>query len=114
MEQRLAELKTRLAEINDLGKTAALLGWDQRVFMPPAGGPARAEQLATLSRIVHERFTDPEVGRLLEELEPYGESLPYESDAASLTRTTRHDYEKAVRAPAELRVEISRAASHGY
>jgi carboxypeptidase Taq len=114
MEQRLAELKTRLAEINDLGKTAALLGWDQRVFMPPAGGGVRAEQLATISRIVHERFTDPEVGRLLDELQPYGESLPYDSDEASLIRTTRADFEKAVRVPADLRVEISRAASHGY
>jgi carboxypeptidase Taq len=114
MEQRLAELKARLAEINDLGKAAALLGWDQRVFMPPAGGPVRAEQLATISRIVHERFTDPEVGRLLDELEPYGESLDHDSDDASLIRTTKHDFEKAVRVPADLRVELSRAASHGY
>src|SRR4051794_5274702 len=114
MEQRLAELKTRLAEINDLGKTAALLGWDQRVFMPPAGGAVRAEQLATLSRIVHDKFTDPEVGGLLDELEPHGASLPYDSDDASLIRTTRTDYEKAVRVPADLRVEISRAASLGY
>jgi carboxypeptidase Taq len=114
MEQRLAELKARLAEINDLGKTAALLGWDQRVFMPPAGGAVRAEQLATISRIVHQRFTDPEVGRLLDELQPYGESLEYDSDDASLIRTTRHDYEKAVRVPADLRVELARASSHGY
>jgi carboxypeptidase Taq len=114
MEQRLEELKNRLAEISDLGKATALLGWDQRVFMPPAGGAVRAEQMATLSRIIHERFTDPEVGRLLDELTPYGESLPYDSDDASLIRTTSADYEKAVRVPGDLRVELSRAASLGY
>jgi carboxypeptidase Taq len=114
MEQRLAELKTRLAEINDLGKASALLAWDQRVMMPPAGAGVRAEQLATLSRIMHDRFTGPEIGRLLEELEPYGESLPFDSDDASLIRVTRRDYDKAVRVPADLRFEMSRAASHGY
>ena len=32
--------------------------------MPPRGTEARAEQLSTLGRIAHERFTDDEVGRL--------------------------------------------------
>ncbi|MFN2471339.1 MAG: carboxypeptidase M32 [Gaiellaceae bacterium] len=114
MEQRLAELKHRLAEIVDLGKAAALAGWDQRVMMPPAGAAVRAEQLGTLTRITHERFTDPEVGRLLEELRPYQESLPYDSDDGSLIRVTRQDFEKALRVPGELRVELSRAASFGY
>ena len=34
--------------------------------MPPRGTEARAEQLSTLGRIAHERFTDDEVGRLLD------------------------------------------------
>ena len=34
-QERFAELRLRLAEICDLGKTAALLGWDQQVMMPP-------------------------------------------------------------------------------
>src|SRR4051812_21014877 len=114
MTEQLTELKNRLAEITDLGKVAALVGWDQRVFMPPAGGPVRAEQNATLSRIIHEKFTDPEIGRLLDALSSYEESEPYESDDASLIRTTRADYEKAVRVPGDLRVELSRAASFGY
>ena len=114
MTEQLTELKNRLAEITDLGKVAALVGWDQRVFMPPAGGPVRAEQNATLSRIIHEKFTDPEIGRLLEALASYEESQPYESDDASLIRTARADYEKAVRVPGDLRVELSRAASLGY
>jgi carboxypeptidase Taq len=114
MTEQLTELKNRLAEITDLGKVAALVGWDQRVFMPPSGGPVRAEQNATLSRIIHEKFTDPEIGRLLDALSSYEESQPYESDDASLIRTTRADYEKAVRVPGDLRVELSRAASLGY
>jgi carboxypeptidase Taq len=91
-----------------------VLGWDQRVMMPPLGTEARAEALATLGRIAHERFVDPEVGRLLDDLVPLEESLPYDSDDASLIRVTRRDWEKARRVPAELRVEMTRAAARGH
>ncbi len=114
MEQRLAELRQRLAEVHDLSKAGSLLAWDQRVMMPPAGAAVRAEQLGTLTRIVHERFTDPDVGRLLDELQPYEESLPYDSNDASLIRVARRDYEKAVRVPGDLRVELARATAKGY
>ena len=69
-----------LAEVSDLSRAAGVLGWDQRVTMPPRGTEARAEQLSTLGRIAHERFTDDEIGRLLDAAEPHVESLPYDSD----------------------------------
>src|SRR5581483_10435400 len=105
------ELRQRLAEITDLGKTAALLGWDQQVMMPPRGAASRAEQLATVGRIAHEKFTDPEIGRLLEELRPFEEEHPYDSIEASLVRVVRRDWEKARKVPAELRAEMTRASS---
>ena len=114
MADALSTLKERLAEIHDLSRSAGVLGWDQRVTMPPLGTDARAEALATLSRIAHERFVDPEIGRLLDELAPLGESLPYDSDDASLIRVTRRDWEKARRVPAELEVEMTRAAARGH
>ena len=55
----LTILRERLAEISDLGRAAGVLGWDQRVTMPPLGTESRAESLATLGRIIHDRFTDP-------------------------------------------------------
>ena len=114
MEKLFDELKRRLAEINDLSKAGSLLAWDQRVTMPPGGAAVRGEQLASISSIVHERFTAPELGKLLEELRPYEESFPYESDEASLIRVTRRDFEKAVRVPGELRAELARAGAAGY
>jgi carboxypeptidase Taq len=105
------ELKTRLAEIHDLGKVSSLLSWDQVVTMPPGGAPARAEQMATVGRLAHELFISPEIGRLLDGLEGYEASLPYDSDEASLIRVTRLDYEKAIRVPTELRTEMTRVAS---
>lgn len=111
MNEKFTELKTRLMEIYDLNKLANVLGWDQQVMMPPKGAAVRAEQLATLGRVAHEKFTSPEIGHLLEELRPFEESLPYDSDEASLIRVARRDYEKATRVPTELRVEMARTSS---
>jgi len=114
MSDDLTTLRERLAEVSDLSRSAGVLGWDQRVTMPPKGTEARAEALATLGRIAHERFTDPEIGRLLDRLAPLEESLPYDSDDASLIRVTRRDWQKACRVPADLRVEMTRAAARGH
>src|SRR6478672_400983 len=102
---RFVELKTRLAEIHDLGKVASLLSWDQAVTMPAGGAPARAEQMATVGRLAHELFISAEIGRMLDDLTAYEESLPYESDEASLIRATRFDYDRATKVPTDLRGE---------
>ncbi|HST18813.1 MAG TPA: carboxypeptidase M32 [Gaiellaceae bacterium] len=105
------DLLQRLRPISDLGKTMALLGWDQQVMMPRGGAPLRAEQMATVGRIAHERFTSPEIGRLLDDLRDWGEQQEYDSFEASLVRVVSHDWEKARRVPADLRAEMSRSAA---
>src|SRR5581483_193363 len=111
MADALEQLKERLVEVVDLGKIARILSWDQQTKMPPAGTRHRAEQMGTLQRIAHEKFTDPAVGRLLDELRPLEESLDPDSDDAALIRLVRRDYEKAVNVPSSLRAEIARASS---
>ncbi len=112
--QPLDDLRVRLAEGADLRHAAGILGWDQRVTMPSRGTEARAEQLATLGRIAHERFVDPEVGRLLDACEPLVEGLPYDSDDRSLVRVTRRDWEKARQVPTELRTQMTRESARGH
>jgi carboxypeptidase Taq len=111
MADALEQLKERLGEVIDLGKVARLLSWDQQTVMPPAGTAHRAEQAATVQRLAHELFTDPEVGGWLDELQPLEESLDPDSDDAALLRLTRRDYEKAVRVPASLRAAMTRASA---
>jgi carboxypeptidase Taq len=107
----LDRLRERLAEVNDLAKAATLLLWDQRLMMPSGGAPARAEALGTVSRLRQERFVDPEIGRLLDELRAVEESSDYDSFEASLIRRTRRDYEKATRVPPELVGEMRRVSA---
>ena len=111
MDPRFAELKNRLMEIDDIGQAESVLGWDMETMMPPKGAAARAEQLSTLARLAHEKFISPEMGRLLDDLRSYGESLPYDSDEASLIRVAKRDYDKRSPVPSELSGEIVRAGA---
>jgi len=114
MEPELEELKKRLGEVYDLRYAASLLGWDEATYMPPGGKATRGRQLATLRRLAHEKFTDPAVGELLEELRSYGEGLPHDSDDAALIRVTRREYERETRKPPEFVARFAEHASASY
>jgi len=114
LDKKLEELKTRLAEINDINNATALLGWDQTTYMPPGGAPARGQQLSTLSKIAQEKFIEPAVGKLLDDLQPYAESLPYDSDDASLIRVTCLDYEQATKVPPDFLGELNLHSAAAY
>ena len=110
MADALEQLKERLIRVTDLQRIARLLSWDQQTMMPAAGSEARADHLATLSRLAHELFVDEETGRLLDELRPLADSEP-DSDDGALVRVAKREYDKSVRVPAELRAEMARASA---
>ncbi len=114
METKFQELKTRLLEVNDISSAAGLLYWDQSTYMPPGGAAARGRQMATLSRLAHEKFVDPAVGKLLDELGAYEESLDYDSDEASMLRVTRREYEHATKIPSEFLAKVTSHTSESY
>jgi carboxypeptidase Taq len=102
MDPKLQDLKSRYTEVYDLQMAAQLLHWDQTTYMPPGGASARGRQVALLTRLAHEKQTDPAIGKLLDELKSYEESLPYEHDDAAMLRVSRRFYEKAVKVPASF------------
>ena len=111
MSDKLERLKTILAEVTDLSRAAAVLEWDQETYMPPGGVAARSDQLSTLLRLSHVRFTADDVGRLLSELEEETAGRPFDSYEASLVRVTRRDYDQDHKLSAELVSEVARASS---
>jgi carboxypeptidase Taq len=114
MEKQLAELKKLLIEIYDLKNVEALLNWDENTYMPPGGAAARGRQSALLAKLAQEKSIDPALGRLLEELRPYEESLSYDSDDASLIRVARREYERAVKIPPQFVAEFIEHISKTY
>lgn len=108
---RLQALKEVLAEVTDLSRAAAILEWDQETYMPPGGVQSRAEQLSTLWRLAHVRFTSDEVRRLLDAAESDVANSRFDSDDASLVRVTRRDFDQESKLPADLVAEIARAGA---
>lgn len=111
MQAKLTELKARLAEVDDLHQAAAVLDWDQQTQMPPAGAPARAEHLATLEKIAHEKFTADEVGRLLDDLGQHYSGAPDTDDAAALVRVAARRYRRKLQIPATLVEKMTQVTS---
>ena len=114
MKEKMAQLKTILAEIADLHYVSAVLGWDQQTYMPPGGAEGRSHQIALLERLAHERSTSAELGKLLDELKPYAAGLDPDSDEARLVKVTADLYDREIRVPSRHVVEFTEATTLGY
>jgi carboxypeptidase Taq len=62
------EYKTKMQKIADVKYASAVLQWDQETYLPKKGNDCRGTQIATLSEIAHQLFTDEKMGGLLNEL----------------------------------------------
>ncbi len=103
----IAEIK----QISLLGSCASVLGWDKQTYMPKGGAGHRAEQLALLVGMIHERATAPQIGDYLAEIENSDlVSDPY-SEAAVNVRELRRDYDRAIKLPRSLVEELARVAT---
>jgi len=56
----------RFRRIGVINEAAGMLGWDASAMMPPGGAAARADQLAVLAGLAHEKLTAPDLGELFE------------------------------------------------
>jgi carboxypeptidase Taq len=91
----------------------ALLHWDQRVCLPKRGNSHRAQQIATITALLHRRKTDPRFGEMLAEVEASEIPGGPLSDEAVNVREWRRYYDRATKVPAPLVVELAKAASEG-
>lgn len=96
-----------------LESISRLLAWDQRTQMPPKGHAHRADQLAFLARLIHERETDPRVGEHLAKVEASSLARDPQSDVAVNLREWRRNYDRQTRIPQDLAVALARAAAEG-
>jgi len=74
----------------DYNNAAAVLGWDQEVYMPRKGFTFRGRQLATLASHAHELVTSETYGNLLLELS----AKELSEEQAHNVRISLEDYEK--------------------
>ncbi len=111
VESTYQRLIAEIKQIALLGSCASVLGWDKQTYMPKGGAGHRAEQLALLVGMIHERATAPQIGDYLAEIENSDlVSDPY-SEAAVNVRELRRDYDRAIKLPRSLVEELARVAT---
>lgn len=96
-----------------LSSVASVLEWDEQTYMPPAAGPHRADQLALLAEMSHERATAPEVGEWLDTLAQSPLVADPDSSTTTIVRELRRTYDRKTKLPARLVAALTRAASRG-
>ena len=111
VETSYQELLKLLREAAVLNSCASLLGWDEQTYLPQAGSAHRAEQLALLAGLTHERSTSPRIGELLTELEQCGSLGDADSALAVNVREARHSYDRNTKLPRALVEELSRTTT---
>ncbi|WP_254513519.1 carboxypeptidase M32 [Anatilimnocola floriformis] len=91
----------------------AVIGWDERTYMPEAAGEYRAEQRTYLSGLAHQKRTQPRWGELLNELATSDLAKDTHSDTGTNIRQMKREYDKRCKLPQKLVEELTRTAALG-
>ncbi len=63
------ELLSKTKNITVLATAGGIIHWDMETMMPPGAVEQRSEQLALMSRLQHKLATDPEIGKLVKNIQ---------------------------------------------
>ncbi|MDQ7262804.1 carboxypeptidase M32 [Paracoccus sp. PS-1] len=88
-----------------LSSVAERLAWDQETVMPRGAVEQRAEEMAAMESVLHERRTDPRLGEWLDQAEPE------DDEDARIIELIARDHRRASRIPARLATELARQTS---
>ncbi len=106
-------LKRENVQTAYLGALGNLAAWDQRTYIPEKGQSYRAEQLAALALLMHERGTRPEIGECLAVVEASDLVSDALGDEAVNIREWRREYDRLTRIPSRLAESMARATAEG-
>src|SRR5262245_19276520 len=113
MDAKLNELCSLAREAALVESIEAMIGWDERTYMPVAAGEYRAEQMTLLTGLAHQKRTDKRLGNLLGELAASDLMKEPHSDTATTIRELKRQYDKRVKLPQALVEELTRASVLG-
>ncbi len=82
-----------------LSQAQGILAWDNHCYMPEKGITQRSQQLALLSKLIHQWSTDPEIGRLLKASGQIAEITPIQQRNLALWQK---EYDRQTKIPTKL------------
>jgi len=102
------KLMEKVKDLLTLQSATAIIHWDMETMMPPKAIGLRSQQLALLSRIEHRMSTDPEIGRLLEEVMRPSEYDKLDAVQKRNVYLVKKHYDEQTKLPEELVAEIAK------
>jgi carboxypeptidase Taq len=114
MQESINFIYKEQKELSTLGGVSALLGWDQMTYMPVMGAQERSEQIAIISRLVHERIISDEFWNHIENLsKPINFDKISNKDKIVVTRLKK-DVEKARKIPPDFVEKAAKITTLSY
>jgi len=102
------KLMEKTKDLLVLESAAAVVHWDMETMMPPKAINLRSQQLAMLSRIEHKMSTDPEMGKLLEEIMRHPEYEELDDVQKRNVYLIKKQYDEQTKLPEDLVAEIAK------
>ncbi|MGQ9726586.1 MAG: carboxypeptidase M32 [Candidatus Bathycorpusculaceae bacterium] len=102
------KLMEKVKDLLTLQSATAIIHWDMETMMPPKAINLRSQQLALLSRIEHRMSTDPEIGKLLEEVMRHSEYEKLDAVQKRNVYLIKKQYDEQTKLPEELVAEIAK------
>ena len=105
----MKELRDFFTEIMRLNYILALLGWDQQVnMMGYKNVRGRSEQMALITKLIHQRLVSEELGKIIKKAEKLRDLNDIDT---AMLREAKRAYDQETKLPEELVVEIQKTAA---
>ena len=112
MKESLDFIYKEQKEISTFGGVAALLGWDQMTYMPPGGAQERSNQIALISKLVHEKVISDNFWNHIEKLS--GNIQDLSEDDKVVVQRLKKDVEKSRKVPSDYVERAAKATTLSY
>jgi len=111
MTNNYKQYKNIIQRAADYNNAAAVLGWDQEVYMPPKAFAFRGRQLSTLASQAHELVTSKEYEKLLKEL---SQDASLNDEQRDNVRISLEDFEKNKKLSAAFIEELTAQSTASF
>lgn len=113
LKRKYQTLVKKLEEISHLNGVMSTLGWDQEVVMPPGASEARAQQMAALAGVIHERVTDPQLGECLALLSEENNGAFNAFELCNI-REAKRNFDLETKIPRKLVIKMAELSSRAH
>jgi carboxypeptidase Taq len=98
----------KIKETTIFQSATSIVHWDMETMMPPKAINLRSQQLALLSRIEHRMLTDPEIGKLLENIKHDTDYEKFDAVQKRNVYLIEKAYDEQTKLPEELVATIAK------